>query len=123
MPINTIICAVLLIVIGVAGYAYGLTTEHASPTALIPAAFGLVLITLGAIALGAREGVRKHLMHAAMTVALIGFILVAGRLLMNVATISMTPAVLSQIAMALVCLVLVLMGIKSFADARRNREV
>lgn len=123
MPINTIICAVLLIVIGVAGYAYGLSTEHTSPTALIPAAFGLLLVILGLIALGTREGIRKHLMHAAMTIALIGFILTAGRLLMNVSTISMTPAVMSQVAMSLVCLVLVLLGIRSFADARRNREI
>jgi len=121
MPITTIVCGVLLVVIGVAGYWYGLTTEHASPTALIPAAFGLILMVLGGFAAAAGEGVRKHLMHAAMTVALIGFILTAGRLLMNVANITMSPAVLSQLSMAIVCLALVLIGIKSFAAARRNR--
>jgi hypothetical protein len=123
MPITTIICGVVLVLIGIAGYWYGLTTEHASPTALIPSAFGLVLAVLGGLAAVAAEGVRKHLMHAAMTVALIGFILTAGRLLMNVANITLSPAVMSQLAMAIVCLALVLMGIRSFAAARRNREV
>src|SRR4051812_16641373 len=120
MPGTTIICGVLLIAIGVAGYVYGLMGEHASITALIPAFFGIVLIALGAIA-QASEGMRKHLMHAAMTVALLGFILTAGRLLMKIADLSMSAAVLSQMAMAVVCLGLVLLGIRSFTAARRER--
>src|SRR5689334_1324622 len=120
MPATTIFCGVLLIIVGVTGYVYGMMNEHASITALIPAFFGIVLIVLGAIA-QMSEGIRKHLMHAAMTVALIGFILTAGRLLMNIQNISLTAAVAAQAAMAIICLALVLLGINSFIAARRER--
>jgi len=120
MPATTIFCAVLLIIVGVAGYVYGMMNDHASITALIPAFFGIVLAVLGGVAQMA-EGARKHIMHAAMTVALIGFILTAGRLLMNISNIALTAAVVAQTAMALICLALVLLGIRSFIEARRER--
>ena len=120
MPGTTIVCGLLLILIGVAGYRYGMSDGRTSITALIPAFFGIVIAGLGGAAL-ASENLRKHLMHAAMTVALLGFILTAGRLLMNISTLVMTPAVLAQVAMAAVCLALVLAGIRSFAAARRDR--
>jgi hypothetical protein len=41
-------------------------------TALIPAFFGLPLVILGVLAL--QEGWRKHAMHAAVVVGLIGFL-------------------------------------------------
>ncbi|MFN6963145.1 MAG: hypothetical protein ACK4S4_05190 [Pyrinomonadaceae bacterium] len=122
MPNTSILCGILLIVVGVAGYAYGVSTGSASITALIPAVFGLVLALLGAMSRG-NEGLRKHLMHAAAAVALIGFILTAGRLVMKLGEISMTPAVLSQLAMAAICLVFVILAVKSFADARRSRQI
>jgi TRAP-type C4-dicarboxylate transport system permease large subunit len=77
---TAIACGVLLIIIGIAGYANGLMTERASLTALIPAVFGALLAVFGYIA-GAKEDLRKHMMHAAAAVALIGFLLTAGRLL------------------------------------------
>jgi hypothetical protein len=97
-----------------------MTTGHASLTALIPAAFGAVLALLGVFA-GTREDLRRHLMHAAVVVALIGFIVTAGRLLSKLGEISLSAAVLSQLSMALICLVFVILSIKSFIDARRGR--
>jgi lysylphosphatidylglycerol synthetase-like protein (DUF2156 family) len=122
MPTVSIVCGLLLIVVGVAGYVYGMTNGNASVTALIPAFFGIVLAVLGAAA-GAKENLRKHLMHAAVAVGLIGFILPAGRLISRIGDLTLTAAVVSQILMALVCLIFVILCIKSFADARRNRIV
>ena len=122
MPSTSIALGFLLIVIGVAGYTYGFMDGKASITALIPAFFGIVLVVLGAAA-RAKENLRKHLMHAAVVVALLGFILPAARLISRISDLTLSVAVLSQIAMAAVCLLFVILGIKSFADARRNRVV
>jgi len=109
-------------VIGAAGYIYGMNSGTASVTALIPAFFGIVLIACGAIGTVA-EGMRKHLMHLAVVVALLGFILTAGRLVMKAATggLEASPAVMSQGAMAVVCLIFVVLAIRSFAAARSSR--
>jgi ABC-type transport system involved in cytochrome c biogenesis permease subunit len=118
MPTTAIICGSLLVLIGFAGYAYGLMNGNASLTALIPAAFGSVLEIFGFVA-RSRESLRKHLMHAAVVVALLGFIMTAGRLLMKANQISPGAAVFSQIAMAFVCLVFVVLAVRSFITARR----
>ena len=121
MPITSIVCGALLILVGIVGEMYGLSTGHASPTALIPAAFGLILLLLGLFS-RTNEPLRKHLMHAAAAVALIGFLLTAGRLLMKFGELAMTAAVVSQAAMALVCLAFVLLAVRSFTEARRQRD-
>lgn len=122
MAITAIYCGILLILVGVVGYVYGMTTGHASPTALIPAAFGLLLLVLGFIA-RAKESLRKHIMHVAVLVGLIGFLIPAIRLLMNYATISVNAAFLSQLAMSLICLIFVVLCVKSFIDARRSEKI
>src|SRR4051812_31636718 len=121
MPSVSITCGMLLILIGVVGYAYGMTSGHASITALIPAAFGIVLLILGFVAKSS-DGLRKHLMHAAVIVGLIGFLIPAWRLLSKISEITMSAAFLSQLSMALVCLVFVVLAVRSFIEARRNRE-
>ncbi len=120
MPSITINFGRILILIGAIGYIYGLTmTAYASPTALIPAFFGLVLLVLGYVA-RSKEHLRKHLMHAAVVVALLGFLASAGRLISKIGEIQLTTAFLSQIAMALTCLIFVIISIRSFIDARKN---
>ncbi|HEV8592691.1 MAG TPA: hypothetical protein VGQ55_11355 [Pyrinomonadaceae bacterium] len=119
MPSTAIACGTLLILIGVIGYINGITTGHASVTALIPAFFGIVLALLGVLA-RAKESMRKHLMHAAVVIALLGFILPFGRLVSKISELSYSGAVISQVAMALVCLLFVVLAVKSFADARRK---
>ena len=47
----------------------------------------------------------------------------AGRLIMKISELTMSAAVISQIAMAAVCLAFVLLGVKSFAAARQNRSI
>jgi hypothetical protein len=122
MAINAIYCGVLLIIVGVVGYFYGMSIGHASPTALIPAAFGLLLTILGFVA-RAKDNLRKHIMHVAVLVGLIGFILPAGRLLINYATFTWSAATISQLAMAVICLVFVILCVKSFIDARRGENI
>jgi len=120
MPVTAIVTGILLVLIGVIGYAYGLATGHASITALIPGFFGVVLAVLGWLA-QTKENLRKHLMHAGVVVALIGFILPTGRLFSKMNDLSWSAAVISQAVMAFVCLIFVVLAIRSFAAARRNR--
>ena len=122
MPSTSIACGALLILVGIIGYVYGLMNASASITALIPAFFGLVLVILGFLA-QTKENLRKHLMHAAVLVALIGFLMTAGRLLSKLGSLTHSAAVFSQLAMALICLVFVILCVKSFINARRTSEV
>ena len=126
MPSTSIACGFLLIIIGVAGYVYGMMDGRASLTALIPALFGLILIVLGAVS-RTKEHLRKHLMHAAVTVGLIGFIATTSSFFKIPALLNGTAdrpaAVIAQLATALVCLIFVLLCVKSFADARRKGAV
>lgn len=117
MPVAAIVCGILLELIGFTGYAYGILNHNASVTALIPAAFGTVLLVLGAFS-RVREDLRKHLMHLAAGLALVGFLLTAGRLLSKFSELTLSAAVISQVAMALVCLVFVILAVRSFIAAR-----
>lgn len=119
MPSTSIACGALLIIIGILGYIAGVLHGTPSFTALIPAVFGVVLFLLGVFARKS-EGMRKHLMHAAVVLALLGFIATAGRLVSKFGELSYSAAVVSQVSMALVCLLFVILAIKSFADARRR---
>lgn len=109
-----------MVLLGIVGYISGAMSDRASITALIPAFFGIVLAALG-LAARAKENLRKHLMHAAVIVALLGFIATAGRLLSRVSELTASPAVISQAVMAAICLIFVVLAIRSFAAARRDR--
>ncbi len=122
MPSTAIGCGLALVLLGIAGYVWGMLGGNASITALIPAFFGVVIAICGALA-QSKESVRKHFMHVALLVALIGFLIPTARLLMNVSKIALTPAVVSQAAMALLCLIFLVIGLQSFFNARRSREV
>lgn len=117
MPRLSTLCGSLLLLVGIVGYIYGLSTGGGSITALIPAFFGIVMVILGAAA-GAKPELSKHLMHGSVLVALLGFIAVAVRLIPRLSGIEMSAAVLSQLAMGIICLVFVLLAIRSFAAAR-----
>jgi len=119
MTLTAVYFGGLLVIIGIAGYLYGISTGHASLTALIPAVFGIAIGVLGFIG-RLKESLRKHLMHVAVIFALLGFLLPAGRLLSNIGSIGLTPAVISQVSMALVCLVFVILSMRSFIAARRT---
>lgn len=117
MPSVTRIVGFLLILLGIVGYV---GTGMASITALIPAMVGALFLIL---AIAARSPqARKHVMHAAVALALILVLGVVPRILAAVnAGETMRPAVLAQIAMAVILVIYVLLGVKSFVDARRAR--
>ena len=120
MPSTSIVSGVLLILIGISGYLFSIADEHTSLTALIPAAFGLLLVIFG-FAARANENLRKHLMHAAVVVALLGFLIPTWRIVSKIGSINVSLAVMSQVSMALVCLLFVILGVRSFIQARQNR--
>lgn len=107
--------------VGVAGFGFSIVDGTNAPTALIPAAFGLLLVILGFVA-KSKENLRMHLMHAAVFVGLLGFLIPAGRLLLHLGDIKVSLAVLSQIAMSVICLVFVILCVRSFIDARRSKQ-
>jgi hypothetical protein len=108
----------LLILLGVVGYV---ATGGASITALIPAMFGAVLLIIALVARSPES--RKHAMHAAVALALVGLIGTISRIIPALrAGDIQRPAVLAQIAMAVILLVYVLLGVKSFIDARKARQ-
>lgn len=116
---TTRLVGIALALLGVVSYV---ATGRTSITALIPAFFGIVLVALAWV--GRNESARRHAMHAAMVVALIGIAGTAQRLVPGIAagTIDFArPAVLAQIATVVLLAWYLGKGIKSFRDARRAR--
>jgi len=110
----------LLVLIGIIGYVISIMDDKASFTALIPAVFGILMIIFGALG-RANEKLRKHLMHGSVIVALLGFIAVAARLVQKIDTLTLSAAVIAQIAMGIVCLLFVIFAVRSFAAARSGK--
>ena len=121
VPSITIALGATLIVLGLAGY---FLSGAVSLTALIPAAFGLVIALAGVLARDDR--MRKHAMHAAVLVALVGLlgsirgVLQIGALLDG--TAARPAAVVSQTIMAVLTLGYIVMAVRSFISARANRK-
>ena len=123
MPNTAMFFGGLLIALGVAGYV---GTGMESPTALIPAVFGLLLIIAGAIA--RNESRRKHAMHAAAMVGLLGFLGSASALaqlpaLLGGGEIARPAAVISRSIMAALSLLFVVLCVNSFIAARRSGKL
>ncbi|OWK35954.1 hypothetical protein [Fimbriiglobus ruber] len=127
MAIPTILISVLLIAVGLYGYLNGTPGSDGkiSPTALIPAAFGAVLLLCGLLSLS--DKLRKHVMHFAAMVGLLG--IVSGfvplqRQLSKTGEIDVTkPSAVAGIAMSVLCLVFVVLCVNSFIQARKARKL
>jgi hypothetical protein len=122
MPGTAIWSGRLLVLIGIIGYAWGLYSSAASPTALIPAGFGIVLMLLGHVSL-AKPDLRKHLMHVAVLLGVVGFLAATVSIFRKGMPTGVSAGVLSQVAMAVVCLVFVIFCVRSFIAARREGMV
>jgi hypothetical protein len=118
MPSVTRIIGFLLVLLGVVGYV---GTGAASITALIPAFVGALFLILAMVARSPEA--RKHVMHAAVAIALLALVGGVPRIVaaVNAGEIQ-RPAVLAQIAMAILLAIYVLLGVKSFIEARRARR-
>jgi hypothetical protein len=122
---TTIIFAAALIILGVGVFI--VTGGHA-PTALIPALFGIVLGLLGVLANTLNTQRRMLFMHIAVTIGLLGFIFpgirAAGDLLklMRNQMVLRPIAMWEELAMSVLCLLFVLLSVRSFIAARRARR-
>jgi hypothetical protein len=105
---TAILSGLLLIVWSVVTY---FLSESRSFTAFIPAGFGGLLALCGLI--GRSEGARKHAMHAAAMVGLLG---VLGGFGMGLRKVFSEPgmAAYSQLFLGIVCLVFLIVCIRSF---------
>lgn len=111
----------LLTALGVFSY---LGTGAASPTALIPAAFGLILLVLGVLARDPAK--RKSMMHFAAGIGVLGFAgsapgLMKSFRMLGGETVERPNAVVAQAFMAVLCLAFVALCVRSFISARRSR--
>ena len=121
MPRVTIALSSVLIIMGVVAYV---ATGAVSVTALIPAFVGLPVLVFGVLA--ERQPQRRALwMHLAVGLMLLGLLgtlraLPALVSLMGGAVVDRPAAVIVQLLMLSVCLVHVVLSIRSFVAARRN---
>lgn len=122
MWLVTIIYGDLLLLLGI-GFYFG--TGRTSMTALIPAAFGLVASACGALA--KNEKLRKHAMHAASMVGLIGFLATLGGItdvmkMASGADVTRPMAAIEKSVMAALSAIFFALCVKSFVDARLRRK-
>jgi len=116
----SMILGIILIVLGTGSY---FLSGMVSPTALIPAFFGILLWLLGF--LGKNENRRKLMMHIAMVVALIGIIGSFAGIIKIVsvlfgAELARPFAAWMQAIMSIILIYYLAMGIRSFIVARKN---
>jgi hypothetical protein len=121
----TIALGVLLILIALAGFV---STGSSHPTSLIPGAIGLLFCLFGALANSPDPKKRMFWMHIAVTVALVMFLgtIPADIDVMRLSHGAVFPhpiAIEEKAAMSLLCLLFVLLCVRSFIEARRNRTV
>lgn len=120
MNVTTValVTGALLVLTGIGGYA-----AFQSPTALIPVVFGVLLAACGLVA--RREHLRRHAMHAAAAVALLGFLPSVPGLLgipdLLAGEAARPAAVVLRSLMAILCLGFLVVAVRSFVAARRAR--
>jgi hypothetical protein len=115
----TVFTGLILIALGLGGY-FG--TGQTSITALIPAFFGAPILILGILA--HKDSLRKHAMHGAVMIGLLGFLGGAFRLVQAAIAgeIKLPVAFALTVAMTVVCGVFVALCVRSFIQARRARQ-
>jgi len=118
----TLVFAVLLIALGLAGFVF---TGSQHPTALIPTWFGLALGLFGILAISPNESRRKLFMHINVTIGLLGFLGAVVEILRSLVSSNaiLMAALLAKSAMALLLFIYVILCVRSFIVARRSRKV
>ena len=116
MSKSTIGVGLALILVGLIGF-FGSGMAH--KTALIPALFGILFLVLGVLA--RKPGLRKHMMHVAVVLALLGAVGPAMRMRKGLAgeDFEFSLAFASQAVTALLCAGFVVAAVFSFIAARR----
>lgn len=117
----TMLFGLLLMLLGFGGFV---ATGSHHFTALIPAGFGLLLGVCGFLARKPER--RKLYMHIAVTLGLAGFVATVTSIykIMQIVqhqVVARPAAVYSQFIMCLLCLIFVILCVRSFIAARRTR--
>jgi fucose 4-O-acetylase-like acetyltransferase len=121
MPSTTLTFAFAYLVLGVAGFVL---TGSTHKTALIPCIFGVLFLIFGLLA--RKDNLRKHVMHAAVLIALLAFLGTARSLshlpeLFNGAA-EKPAAIITQSLNAALSLLYIILAVRSFIQARRARS-
>ena len=118
---TTLALGIVLVLLGVGAY-FG--TGGQSVTALIPAFFGVPMAILGLLARDERR--LKLTMHVAAVLALVGFLGSARGIpslitMLGGGEVARPAAAVVQTAMAALCLLFLILAVRSFVQARRSR--
>ena len=121
----TMAFGVMLVGLGVWGYV---ATGSAHPTALIPTWAGLLFVLFGVLANSEKAQRRMIWMHVAVTMALLGFLGTIPALVDEIRMLrgiyfAHPVAVQEKAMMGLVCLIFVLLCVRSFVEARKARKL
>ena len=119
MPGIAIVFGVILVLQGIITYFIS-DADSRSFTAFIPSIFGALLVICGAI--GQKPELRKHAMHGAAGVALLGLLGSLGRAIPAVlGGNEIGLAVGSQLTMGILLLIFLVLCVRSFIAARKAR--
>jgi hypothetical protein len=121
MSSTTLAFAFTYLVLGIAGFVL---TGSTHKTALIPCIFGFLFLVFGFLA--RKDNLRKHVMHAAVLIALLAFLGTARSLshlpeLLN-GTAEKPAAIITQSLNAGLSLLYIILAVRSFIQARRARS-
>ena len=116
----TLLFALAYILLGLGGFVL---TGSTHKTALIPCAFGILFVLFGLLAF--KEKLRKHVMHAAVLIALLAFFGTARALthlpeLFN-GTAEKPASIITQSLNAGFSILYIILAVRSFIQARRAR--
>ena len=116
----TLLFALAYILLGLGGFVL---TGSVHKTALIPCAFGILFVLFGLLAF--KEKLRKHVMHAAVLIALLAFVGTAKALahlpeLFN-GTAEKPASIITQSLNAGFSILYIILAVRSFIQARRAR--
>jgi len=121
MSSTTLAFAFAYFVLGIAGFVL---TGSTHKTALIPCIFGILFLVFGLLA--RKDSLRKHVMHAAVLIALLAFLGTARSLshlpeLFN-GTAEKPASIITQSLNAGLSLLYIILAVRSFIQARRARS-
>ena len=121
MSSTTLAFAFAYLVLGIGGFVL---TGSTHKTALIPCVFGVLFLVFGLLA--RKDNLRKHVMHAAVLIALLAFLGTARSLshlpeLLN-GTAEKPAAITTQSLNAGLSLLDIILAVRSFIQARRARS-
>ena len=118
------VIGILLTILGVLCFVFWkqLGAQHQSVTALIPTFVGVPLMLLGWLSL-AKPDLRKHLMHIAVILTLLGFLMSFGRFVsVMIKNPGFGPGKMATLTMAILCGLHVVLSVRSFIAARKARQ-